>query len=138
MSPPRMPLTMTQPSRDTARAMSFRFVSGVFHSTALNSTTKDGARYSSTAATDREHMVWHWKYTRLSVRMLMRPEQRKMGRCFHWMRNTCRWNRPNTTVSTSSVPKLRRNTRLPSSTPAAVSRRLEKPMKPQHTALRIT
>ena len=56
-----MPLTITHPSRDTTRAMSLRFVSGVFHSTALKMTTKDGARYSSTAATDREHMVWHWK-----------------------------------------------------------------------------
>ena len=56
-----MPLTITHPSSDTTRAMSLRFVSGVFHSTALKMTTKDGARYSSTAATDREHMVWHWK-----------------------------------------------------------------------------
>ena len=83
-------------------------------------------------------MVWHWKYTRLSVRMLIRPEHRKMGRCFSLMRNTWRWNRPNTTVSTSRVPKLRMNTRLPSVTPTSVSIRLEKPMKPQHTALRMT
>ena len=59
MSPPKMPLTMTQPSSDTHSAAIFPFVSGVFHSTALASTTKDGARYSSTAATDSEHMVWH-------------------------------------------------------------------------------
>ncbi len=91
-----------------------------------------------TAATDREHMVWHLKYTMLSSRMLIRPEPKKMGKCFHLMRNTCRWNRPNTTVSTSSVPKFRINTRLPSDTPTPVSRRLENPIKPQHTALRIT
>ena len=138
VSPPSTPLTMTQPSSDTTSAMTLRFVSGVFHSTALNMTTKEGARYSSTAATDREHMVWHLKYTMLSSRMLIRPEPRKMGKCFHLMRNTCRWNRPNTTVSTSSVPKFRINTRLPSDTPTPVSRRLENPIKPQHTALRIT
>ena len=123
VSPPSTPLTMMQPSSDTASAMTLRFVSGVFH---------------STAATDREHMVWHLKYTMLSSRILIRPEPRKMGKCFHLMRNTCRWNRPNTTVSTSSVPKFRINTRLPSDTPAPVSRRLENPIKPQHTALRIT
>ena len=58
-SPLNMPLTSTHPSSDTASAASFRFVSGVFHRTAENSTTNYGARYSSTAATDREHMVWH-------------------------------------------------------------------------------
>ena len=68
--------------------MSLRAVRGVFHKSALKSTTKEGARYRSTAATDREHMVWHWKYTRLSISMLISPEQRKMGRCFSWMRNT--------------------------------------------------
>ena len=138
MSPPSIPLTMMHPSSDTHSAAIFPFVSGVFHSTALASTTKDGARYSSTAATDSEHMVWHWKYTTLSSRMLMSPDPRKMGRCFSRMQNTCRWNRANTTVSTSSVPKFRKNTRLPSVMPASVSSRLENPIKPQHTALRIT
>ena len=73
-----------------------------------------------------------------SSRMLMSPDPRKMGRCFSRMRNTCLWNRANTTVSTSSVPKFRTNTRLPSVMPASVSSRLENPIKPQHTALRIT
>ena len=135
--PPSTPLTSTQPSSEMPRAASFRPVSGVFHNTAEMITTNDGARYSRIAATDSEHRVWHWKYTMLSSRMLTRPEAMKMGRCRSLMRNTSLCSRLNTTVSTTSVPKLRTNTRFPRPMPVWASRRLDSPMQPQHTALRI-
>ena len=56
-----MPLTSAQPAKDSASASSFRFVRGAFHSKALISTTKDGARYSRIPATAREQCIWQLK-----------------------------------------------------------------------------
>ena len=52
-----MPLTSTQPRKDTTSAITLRFVMGAFQNRADISTTKEGARYSKIPATAKEQCI---------------------------------------------------------------------------------
>ncbi len=113
MSPPKMPLTMTQPSSDTHSAAIFPFVRGVFQRTALASTTKDGA--------DKQHRRHRQRAHGLALEVhhaqqqdAFKPRPQEDGQVLQPVRNTCLWGR---TPPVAPRPEVPDDTRLPSVIP---------------------